>query len=87
MQRRNLTEIFYDGQLPLNHDIVFIILEMAGVVSYARKHSCFTIFFGHLCQDGKKAERAQETKPVGYTRYENVPRQQIGRIQGGNGPS
>ena len=56
MKRKQLVDIFFGNQRPLPEDILYLILEIAGLAKYGRHMSCFQIFF-------RPAHKWRERKP------------------------
>ena len=60
MKRKQLVDIFFGNQRPLPEDILYLILEIAGLAKYGRHMSCFSIYF-HPSNKWRDTRRANES--------------------------
>ena len=65
MKRRELVVIFLGSDLsiyPLNEDLLYLILEIAGLAKYGRHMSCFSIYFSPSNKWQNTSKRKDEEK-------------------------
>ena len=64
MKRKHLVDIFFGDQRPLNEDLLYLILEIAGLAKYGRTMSYFAIYFrpSHKWRDTKKAPENENAR-------------------------